>query len=149
MRGILADVNVQGHLPYLRRLIEIANLQSVLDELKIEFATFADLPLDREIDDRLLWNRCQADGWVLFTDNRNRDDVESLEATLEDSWREGHLPVFTIANKGRFERDREYAMRAATDVAELLFGIAHGEYRDTPRIYVPRQWAGSVASARD
>jgi hypothetical protein len=47
-------------------------------------------------------------------------------------------PVLTLANKGRFEHSPDYAKRVATDVAELLFGIAQGEYRDQPRIYVPR-----------
>jgi hypothetical protein len=50
----------------------------------------------------------------------------------------GHLPVLTIGDKGKFEHNREYAERVATDVAELLFGIAQGEYRNQPRIWVPR-----------
>jgi hypothetical protein len=32
---------------------------------------------------------------------------------------------------------QEYAERVASDVAELLFGIAEQQYRDQPRIYVP------------
>jgi hypothetical protein len=138
MRGLLADVNVQGHLPYLRRLLEILDLWSILAEVHLEFATFTDLGLPRDLDDRFLWNRCQADGWVLFTENRNDDDENSLHATLADSWRMGHLPVLTLANKGRFDHSPWYAKRVATDVAELLFGIAQAEYRDQPRIFVPR-----------
>jgi hypothetical protein len=92
----------------------------------------------RDLDDRSLWNRCQQDGWVLFTDNRNQEDENSLQATLMDSWQMGHLPVLTLANKGRFENSAAYAKRVATDVAELVFGIAQEEYRDRPRIYVPR-----------
>ncbi len=136
--GLLADVNVQGHLPYLRRLLEALDLWDVLAELHLRFATFRDLTLPRDLDDRSLWNRCQQDGWVLFTENRNHEDENSLQATLTDSWRVGHLPVFTLANKGKFEHSPAYARRVATDVAELLFGIAQGEYRDQPRIYVPR-----------
>jgi hypothetical protein len=138
MRGLLADVNVQGHLGYLRRLLEVLGLWPVLAELQLAFSTFANLNLPRDLDDRALWNRCQQDTWVLFTENRNDDGPDSLQATLTDSWRPGHLPVLTLANKGRFERSRAYAERAAADVAELLFGIAQGEYRDQPRIYVPR-----------
>lgn len=67
------------------------------------------------------------------------DGVDSLHATLADSWRSGHLPVLTLANKGKFEHSREYAERVATDVAELMFGIAHQEYLEEPRIYVPRR----------
>jgi hypothetical protein len=138
MRGLLADVNVQGHLSYLRRLLEVLDLWSVLAELHLDFVTFPDLQLSRNLDDRSLWNRCQEDGWVLLTENRNDENENSLEATLGDSWRIGCLPVLTLANKGRFERSANYAKRVAIDVAELLLGIAHEEYRDQPRIYVPR-----------
>jgi hypothetical protein len=74
----------------------------------------------------------------LFTDNRNHDGPNSLEATLSSSWRVGHLPLLTLANKTKFEHRREYAERVASDVAELLFGITREGYRDQPRIYVPR-----------
>ena len=73
----------------------------------------------------------------MFTENRNDDGPDSLEATLKDSWRNGLLPVLTLSNKGKFERDRDYAERVATDVAELLYGIGNEQYRDQPRLYVP------------
>src|SRR5437879_2061521 len=59
MRGLLADVNVQGHLPYLRRLLEILDLWPVLAALPVEFATFPDLQLRPNLDDRSVWNHCQ------------------------------------------------------------------------------------------
>ncbi len=138
MRGLLADVNVQGHLPYLRQLLDTLGLGSVLAELKLSLVTFPELGLPRDLDDRPLWVRCQQDGWVLFTENRNADGSDSLQATLNDSWQVGRLPILTLANKGKFEHSRAYAERVATDIAELLFGIAQGQYLDQPRIYVPR-----------
>lgn len=102
------------------------------------FATFPDIGLDRKIDHRPLWNYCQQHDWVLFTEDRNDDNDDSLQSTLNDSWRDGHLPILTLANKGRFENEPTYAERVATDVAELLFGIVLGDYRDLPRIYVPK-----------
>jgi hypothetical protein len=139
MRGLLADVNVQGHLPYLRQLLETLGLWSVLVELNLEFATFRDLQLPPNLDDRSLWNHCQQHDWVLFTENRNHEGANSLDATIVDSWQMGQLPVLTLANKGRFDNSSDYAKRVAEDVADLLFGIAQtGDYRDQPRIYVPR-----------
>jgi len=138
MRGLLADVNVGGHLPSLRRLLNELGLLAILNELSVEFATFPEVQVLPNIDDRSLWARCQELGWVLLTENRNDDGPDSLERTLADSWRVGDLPVITLGNKTRFERDRHYALRAAADVAELLFGIAAGEYCDRPRTYVPR-----------
>jgi hypothetical protein len=138
MRGLLADVNVQGHLAYLRQVMANLGLWPVLVELKLELVTFGDLELSPHIDDRSLWNHCQVHGWALFTENRNHDGPDSLEATLQDSWRAGGIPVLTLANKSTFDHSRAYAERVATDVAELLFGIEHGEYRDQARIFVPR-----------
>lgn len=137
MQGLLADANVEGHLRYLDRLLEARGLWTVLSEFKFRLVTFSDLQLPRDIDDRLLWMRCQQDGWVLFTENRNHDGPDSLQATLDDSWQSGDLPILTLSDKERFRRDQEYASRVADDVAELLFGIQEENYRDQPRIYVP------------
>jgi hypothetical protein len=139
MQGLLADVNVAGHLPYLRRLLESRDLWVILVEFNLRLVTFRDINLPRDIDDRILWNRCQQDGWVLFTENRNHDGPNSLQATLNDSWLPGHLPVLTLANKIKFENDPSYAERVADTIADLLFGIAgERQYRDQPRIFVPR-----------
>src|SRR5947209_98409 len=137
MHGLLADVNVQGHLTYLRRILELVGLLQVLTALGLDLVTFADIGLPRDLDDRSLWHLCQENGWVLFTENRNHDGPDSLQATLTDAWHSGNLPVLTLVNKTRFEHSREHAERVARDVAELLFGIAQGEYRDQPRIFVP------------
>ena len=141
MRGLLADVNVQGHLPYLRNLLQALGLRTVLDALDLRLATFPDLGLDHHLEDRPLWEFCQREGWVLLTDNRNYEHENSLQATRNDSWRVGHLPILTLSNKGRFEANRAYAEKVAEDVATILFGIvSEVEYRDQPRIYVPFQW---------
>jgi hypothetical protein len=137
VRGLLADVNVQGHLLYIRRLLLALDLWTVLAESNVQLVTFSDLNLPRDIDDRELWNRCQQGGWALFTDNRNNEGPDSLEATLTDSWRVGHLPILTLSSKDRFNRDRVYAEQVAADVAEILFGIPDEQYLDRPRIYVP------------
>jgi len=138
MRGLLADVNVQGHLPHLRHLLEALDLWAILVELSLRFVTFPELQLPRDLDDRSLWNRCQQEGWVLFSENRNDDGPNSLQATLADSWQIGCLPVLTLSDKGKFEHDRAYANRVATDIADLLFGIAQeGQYCDQARIWVP------------
>lgn len=141
MHGLLFDVNVQGHLEYLRRLLVALDLWSVIDALNLRLVTFRELQLARNIRDRPLWEHCQRDGWVLFTENRNHDGPDSLQATLTDSWQMGCLPVLTLSDKGRFEQDRLYADRVAADVADLLFGIAQEQqYRDQPRIWVPVSW---------
>jgi hypothetical protein len=76
-----------------------------------------------------------------WTEDRREVGTDSLGATLNDSWTDGCLPVLTVADKRRFERDREYTFRVAADIAEILFGIAcDRSYCDQRRLYVPRQW---------
>lgn len=141
MRGLLADVSIQGHLDYLLDLLEARELRGVLESLELRFVTFPDVGLDRRVDDRTLWRYCQDEQWVLFTENRNDDGPDSLQRTLDDSWAAGHLPVLTLSNKGRFENNRNYADRVADDVATVLFGICcDGSFRDQPRIYIPFRW---------
>lgn len=137
MPGLLADVNVQGHLPYLVRLIKEIGVLDLLTDIGITFETFPDRGLDPHMKDRALWNYCQANQLVLFTDNRSHEDEDSLHATIMDSWQEGHLPVLTLANKGRFEHSESYATRVANDVANLLFSTLHENVRNQPRIFVP------------
>ena len=139
MQGILADVNVQKHLEYLQHRWTALNLRGVLADLGLSFVTFAELNLPRNLDDRSLWQLCQKQGWVLFTENRNHDGPNSLSATLIDLWQIGDLPILTLANKGRFEHDLEYANHVAEDIAELLFGlVVENRHRDISRIYIPR-----------
>src|SRR5262245_22773176 len=135
MPGLLADVNVQGHLPYLRRMIDKLGVLDLVEGLGLTLQTFPALGLDRHTDDRALWNYCQANGWVLFTDNRNNEGGDSLQATLEDSWRPGHLPVVTLANKGRFENSGDYALQVAEEVADVLVAVFADGIRDQPRIF--------------
>ncbi len=137
MQGLLADQNIQGHVRYLSRLLGRLKLLAMLDELHLTLATFGDCGLAQDLDDRSLWSYCQEQGWVLFTDNRTGGGADSLEATLRDLWRTGSLPVLTLSSKQKFEQEPEYAAQVAEDVAEVLFGIHSGEYRNQPRIYVP------------
>lgn len=138
LHGMLADTNVQRHQQYVRALLEKQQLWPILTELRIEFLTFGEVGVSTDLDDRALWKLCQENGWLLFTDNRNRDGPDSLQATLDECWQTGDLPILTPANKAKFERDSSYAAQVAQEIAELLFGISDGQFRDQQRIYVPR-----------
>jgi hypothetical protein len=138
VRGLLADTNAQGHAAYLHQLLKSMGLMEILEAVGIDLLVFADVGLPSEIDDRSLWKWCQQNRLVLFTDNRNQESAVSLQATLRELWKPGDYPVITVADKKRFEQNADYCERVVADVAELLFGISQGEYRDRDRIYVPR-----------
>ena len=133
-RGLLIDTNIDGFREYLQALLVKIGLWSTLIEADIEIAMFAEVGIEADLPDRPLWNYCQRDGWVLFTDNRNREGDDSLQATLDELWAVGDLPVLTVANKERFRRDSYYATQVASEIAEILFGVKYGEFRDQPRI---------------
>jgi hypothetical protein len=113
MRGLLLDANIQNQREHLRRLLAEARLAPIFAELRIEITTLAEFGIPLDINDRTLWSRCQEAELVLFTENRNHDGPDSLQATLNDSWIEGRLPVLTLASKQRFERDHDYALAVA------------------------------------
>lgn len=138
MRGLLADVNVQGHLPYLRRLFVALGLWDVLVAEKIAIAAFPNVNLASNLNDRAIWSFCQSEGWVLFTDNRNDEGTDSLQSTIDTAWQLGHLPVVTVSDRQRFVQETDYARRLAADLVEVLYGASLGQYRDQPRIFLPR-----------
>jgi hypothetical protein len=138
VRGLLADPNIAGHQRRIVNLLDRSGLLEILAELGTEFALLSDTGLPHDVDDRTLWEWCQREGWVLLTDNRNDDGATSLQATLDDAWKPGKLPILTLADKQQFDRSAVYRERVAADVADLLFGLKYGEYRDRDRIFVPR-----------
>ena len=138
MQGLLADVNCHGEIAYLQRLLVRLDLWIYLEELSLSFRTFAEVGLVDDLSDRDVWNYCQANGWMLLTDNRNDDSADSLQATLDEAWQMGMLPILTISSKPRFQTDLAYAEDAAADIAELLYGMkVEQRHRDQPRIFVP------------
>jgi hypothetical protein len=48
LRGLLADVNVQGHLGYIRQVLVALDLWNFLNELGLEFASSAKQELARD-----------------------------------------------------------------------------------------------------
>ena len=139
MKGLLTDVNLQGLLPAIRRQID-ADFREIFDFLNIKLSSFADLGIPEQLDDQSLWLLCQNDGWVLLTENRNQAEPTSLQTTLDQFWSPGQLPVLTLANKSRFQLNREHFIHTVRDIADLLLDIHDGKSCDQPRIYVPRRW---------
>lgn len=54
MPGLLADVNVQGHLPYLQRMMAKVGVLDIVEGFGLTLQSFPDLGLDRQTDDRAL-----------------------------------------------------------------------------------------------
>jgi hypothetical protein len=123
-------------LRYLLRLLNEESRREFWEYLHLQALDFAALGLTPDATDRAVWRRCQQEQLLLLTANRNAEGPDSLEATLQDECRPDSLPVFTLADAGRFLRDRAYAEQAADKLLEDLFDIEH--YRGVGRLYLPR-----------
>jgi hypothetical protein len=135
VKGVLADVNCEGHLAVLLRLFGHGSRIEFWSHLSLITPTFADLGLAPETPDVLVWQRCQQEQLLLLTGNRNAEGNDSLEAAIRTLGTAASLPVFTLANPRRFMRDRDYAERTADKFLQDLFDIER--YRGTGRVYIP------------
>lgn len=75
MTGILADVNIQGHVDYLFRLLTSDDWGEFWQALGIRYVTFRDIGLNAEAPDAVVWQTCQDQELVLVTSNRNQRGV--------------------------------------------------------------------------
>jgi hypothetical protein len=135
MRAILGDVNVQGHVGILVHILESATWREIWAGLNLSVLTFADLGLERDATDDVIWQTCQREQAVLITANRNDDGPTSLEATLRSHNTATSLPVLTVADVERVRQSRNYAERVVESLLEYLLDI--DSYRGTGRLYLP------------
>jgi hypothetical protein len=135
LTGILADVNLSGHLRHLVGRCQKADWLEIWVSLNLAVRTFEDLGLSQDVSDATLWHICQQQGVILLTANRNEDGPDSLEATIRRSNRPQSLPVFTLSNAQHFLKSKDYADRVVEQLLEYLLDI--DDYRGTGRIYLP------------
>jgi hypothetical protein len=82
VKGILADVNIQGQVRILVTVLETPAWREPWRSLNLPVRTLRDLGLAPDTSDAVVWQRCQEEQLVLVTGNRNEDGPDSLEATI-------------------------------------------------------------------
>ncbi len=135
MRGILADINVQGHVDQLFGLILAEPWKLFWDSLQLQYVHFADIGLVAGSPDSLIWEKCQQESLALITNNRNEDRDDSLEAMIRTRNTPTSLPVFTIASVPRMCAGKAYADRVIERLLGYLLDI--DTVRGTGRLYLP------------
>ena len=135
MVRLLADNDVVGHVEDLVREMRSPRWAGFWAALGLTLVHFRDVGLTPTSSDREVWRTCQAEQLLLITNNRNRADPDSLEATIQELGTPESLPVFTIASIQTFRTDRSYAER----VVESLYGyiLDLERLRGTGRLYLP------------
>lgn len=135
MRGVLADVNCEGHVERLIVLLRHEARRELWEFLSLEALRFRDIGLDVQSSDRAVWEACQSERLVLISSNRNSREPNSLEQAIRELNTANSLPVLTLADPDRFLADRVYAEAFTDRVLQYLFDVE--SYRGTGRLFVP------------
>jgi hypothetical protein len=135
VNGIIADVNIQGHVDLLVVLMQAEPWKLFWDHLQLRYVHFLDVGLAPDAPDSLVWETCQKQELVLITDNRSKKDPSSLEATIQTKNTPTSLPVFTIANVPHLRASRDYADKIIDRLFDSLLRM--DGLRGTGRLYLP------------
>ena len=135
MQRVLSDHDVQGHVS---RLMDICQLPPWVDlwrEMDCIICTFEDFDLPVDATDAAIWQVCQEHDILLITGNRNAESPESLEIALREKNTSTCLPVLTLADPDRIQRDRRYAESIVERLFDILIDL--NALRGRGRLYLP------------
>jgi hypothetical protein len=133
--GILPDVNIEGHFQILLRLLQQDHRSEFWTHLNLRTPTFGDLGLAADTADLVVWQTCQREDLILLTANRNYEGPDSLEAAIRTLSTLTSLPVLTLASPEEILHSRDYAMRVADRLLEVLFEV--DKHLGGGRLYLP------------
>jgi hypothetical protein len=129
--AILLDNDLKGHGLFL----EVAWRETGWSRLlPLEFKMLRDFGLPNNYPDQDIWRFAQQERLLLITNNRNREDETSLQATIERENTPASLPVLTLTNKELLVTS-EYRQRVAHALAAIL--IYPEDYYGAGRVFVP------------
>ncbi len=131
MITILLDHNIKGTAVLILGTLAT---QGWLELLDLRIATFDDVGLPDDTDDRTIWRFVQERQMVLLTNNRNGTDANSLDRAMREEWTPTALPVLTIGNAGRI-KEFDYRARCAERLIEIILDLDN--LRGTTRLFIP------------
>lgn len=135
MKALLADANIEGLVDSLVALMQAESWRLFWNHLQLRYVHFADVDLAHNSPDSVVWQTCQQRELFLITDNRNKNDPDSLEATIRTHNTTVSLPVFTIANVQRLRHSNEYANKIIDMLYQYL--LEEDTIRGAGRLYLP------------
>jgi hypothetical protein len=137
VKGLLADADIIGSVESLVQQMQSTKWVEFWAFLGLEFKRFDDVGLSLDASDLVVWQTCQARQLVLITANRNKNSLDSLEATIRQHNQPDSLPVFTISSMNSFNTSRTYAEKVLEDLYDYIMRI--DEIRGTGRLYLPQK----------
>jgi hypothetical protein len=132
MITVLLDNDISGH----RELFTGTVISTGWAEYALlEFKTLTETGLTRETTDREIWRHCQKHGFFLLTGNRNQEDPDSLEQTIQDENTPDSLPIMTISDPQRIV-EADYRERCIHSLIEIIIYL--NNYLGSARQYIPQ-----------
>lgn len=128
---ILLDHDIEGRAKYLQAGLRETGWDR---DLTIEFVFLSDLGLPDDSNDQDIWRFAQQHRLLLITNNRNKEDEASLEATIERENTPDSLPVITLSEANRLVFP-DYRQQTAHKLAEVIIYLEN--YLGVGRIYIP------------
>jgi len=128
---VLLDHDLEGQVPFL----EAGLRETGWDQyLHLEFIRLRDLNMPDNTTDQEIWRYVQCEHCLLLTNNRNREDETSLQATIERENTRDSLPVITVSDKDKLVIPA-YRQQAAHKLAELVIYLEN--YLGVGRVFIP------------
>ncbi len=135
MLRILSDNDVQGHVSRLMDICQLLPWVELWRALECILCTFEDIGLPEDTTDAVIWQACQDNEILLITGNRNAEGPESLEMTIRQRNTPNCLPVLTLADPDRIQREHQYAESVVEGLFDVL--VDTDTLRGTGRLYLP------------
>ena len=130
--NILSDENCIGQVEKIYDELERLGYVALLD---VDLISWQQAALAKGTTDDDVWRFCQQNNYLLITDNRTGSDGEkALEFVIRRLVTPTSLPVLTIGNSKRVNRDREYCIACAERLADIIFELEI--YRGVTRLYL-------------
>ena len=143
---VLLDHDLEGQVPSWRvcdgagRALARPFLEAGLREtgwdqyLHLEFRRLRDLNVPHASTDQEIWRYVQRERFLLLTNNRNREDATSLQATIERENTPDSLPVLTVSDKDKLVLPA-YRQQAAHKLAAVIIDLER--YLGVGRVFIP------------
>ena len=95
---ILLDHDLEGQVAFLKSGLRETGWDR---DLHVQFKRLRDFDLPDDCADQEIWRRVQAERILPITNNRNREDETSLQATVDRENAPDSLPILTISDQTR------------------------------------------------
>jgi hypothetical protein len=128
---LVLDHDLEGQRPFL----EAGWRETGWDQyLQLEFRRLRDLHIPSDATDQAIWHYVQREYFLLLTNNRNREDATSLQATIERENTPDSLPVLTVSDKDKLVLPA-YRQQAAHKLAAVIIDLER--YLGVGRVFLP------------